>query len=75
MCFKTAHSLQSSGLRSALPKGQFLVLMKAATFLHSHYLSCLGIVGRSRVLLEDPFQTTEEGHVKRGVTTPSSMSS
>ena len=26
-------------------------------------LSCLGLVGRSRVLLEDPFLTTEEGCV------------
>ena len=28
-------------------------------------LSRLGFLGRSRVLLEDPFLTTEEGHVKR----------
>jgi len=27
-------------------------------------LSCLGLLGRNWVLLEDPFLTTEEGHVK-----------
>jgi len=27
-------------------------------------LSCLGLLGRTCVLLEDPFLTTEEGHVK-----------
>jgi len=36
MSFKTAHSLQSRGLRSGLPKGQFSVLMKDRIFLHSH---------------------------------------
>ena len=34
--FKTAHSLQSRGLRSGLLKGQFLALMKARRFLRSH---------------------------------------
>ena len=36
MSSKTAHSLLSRVLRSALPKSQFSVLMKARRFLHSH---------------------------------------
>ena len=36
MSFKPAHSLQSRGLRSGLPEGQFLALKKARRFLRSH---------------------------------------
>jgi len=36
MSSKTAYSLLSSGLRSALLERQFSVLMKARSFLHSH---------------------------------------
>ena len=36
MSSKRIHSLFSRGLRSALPEGQFLALMKARRFLRSH---------------------------------------
>jgi len=60
---KTAHNLLSRVLRSGLSEGQSSALIKAGTFLRSHSWVVL-VLGRTWVLLEDPFLATEEGHVK-----------
>ena len=43
MSSKTAHSLESRGLMSGLPEGQFSVLMRARRFLHSHSWAVLAL--------------------------------
>jgi hypothetical protein len=53
---KITHSLLSIGMRSRLSEGQFSAVMKPRRFLRS----CLGLVGRSWILLEDPFLAIEE---------------
>ena len=74
MSFKTAHSLQSRGLRSGLPKGQFWVLMKDRKFLHSHSSVVLTLWAGAESCWKTHFWPLKR-FMLRGFTTPCSMSS
>ena len=64
------HVLQNSpqftvqGFEVCTPQGPILGADEGQKVPPQPFWSCFGLVGRSQVLLEDPFLTTEEGHLK-----------
>jgi len=63
------HVLQNSpqftvqGFEVCTPQGPILGADEGQKVPPQPFWSCFGLVGRSQVLLEDPFLTTEEGHL------------